>query len=329
MNQASNNPASRSNFRVHKKWTITSDIVGLELAPANGAAPPAMPAGAHIELVLPGTGGKPLIRHYSLCNAPHETDSYLVAVKREPASRGGSAYIHESLQEGHILEVSTPRDQFPLASDAGRHVLFAGGIGITPLLSMAQRLRAADSQFQLVYFARSLDHVAFAERLDRLGPAVQLRLGLSPQETEQAIAAALAEADLATHVYVCGPGQFITAVERQASAKLGAERFHCEYFAAAPVNTAMADAPFEVELYKSGKVLTVAANQTIVQALEAEGCTPEISCEQGVCGTCLTRVISGTPDHRDSYLSAAEKTAGNQMLICVSRCASSRLVLDL
>lgn len=329
MNQASNQPAARSSFRVNKKWSITSDIVGLELVPTNGGTPPVMPAGAHIEIALPGTGARPLIRHYSLCNAPDETGAYVVAIKREPESRGGSAYIHDALEEGHVVDVSAPRDQFPLVQNAQKHLLFAGGIGITPLLSMAQRLRAENTPFQLIYFARSLDHVAFAERLDRMGPAVQLRLGLSAQETEQAIAAALAGADAGTHVYVCGPGPFIGAVERQAVAALGADRFHCEYFAAAPAETSTADSPFEVELRKSGKVITVAADQTIVQAIEAAGCNPEISCEQGVCGTCLTRVIAGTPDHRDSYLSAAEKAANNQILICVSRAASSRLVLDL
>lgn len=321
--------AGRTRFRVRRKWPLASEIVGIELEPLDGKPLVAAPAGAHIELVLPGTDGKPLIRHYSLCNAPTENGCYLVAIKREPASRGGSAYIHEILNEGDVVEASAPRDQFSLVADAGKHLLFAGGIGITPLLSMAQRLRSEDRRYELMYFARSLDHVAFAERLDRLGPFVQLRLGLSAAETEATIGAALTNVDASTHVYVCGPSPFISTVERLATAAVGAARFHCEHFGAAPVAEGAVDRAFDVELSKSGKVCRVEAGQTIVQALEAAGLRPEISCEQGVCGTCLTRVISGEPEHRDCYLSAAEKAAGKQILICVSRAVSDRLVLDL
>ncbi|WP_075259808.1 PDR/VanB family oxidoreductase [Herbaspirillum camelliae] len=319
----------RASFRVLRKWPVASEIVGVELVPLDGASLPVAPAGSHIEIVLPSTDGKPLIRHYSLCNSPSERDSYLVAIKREPTSRGGSAYIHEVLTPGHVVEVSEPRDQFPLVEDASHHLLFAGGIGITPLLSMAQKLHLEDRPFKLVYFARTLDHVAFPNRLENLGRTVQLQIGYSPEDTEESIKAALASAGSNTHVYVCGPAPFISTVERLSNETVGPDRFHCEHFGAAPVATGSADKEFEVELAKSGKIIRIKPHQTIIQALEETGLRPEISCEQGVCGTCLTRVLAGEPDHRDSYLSAAEKAAGKQILICVSRSKSERIVLDI
>lgn len=316
-------------LKVRRKWMLADGIVGIELERTDGAAvTPALP-GAHIALTLPGADGKAMVRHYSLCNAPDEPDHYLLAVKREDDSRGGSAYIHDHLREGDMLQSSEPHNQFALAEGASQHVLIAGGIGITPLLAMAQYLHVLGKRFELHYFARSLQHVAFLDRFERLAPPCRLHLDLSPEETGAVVAATLAHADETTHVYACGPAPLISLVERLAGAKLAPNQFHHEHFAAPSHLPTGTDGGFRVELARTGAVCHVAANQTIVQALEAAGHAVAISCEQGVCGTCLTKVLAGTPDHRDAYLNAAERAKGDQMLICVSRALSPTLVLDL
>lgn len=318
---------AQTDFKVLRKWRMATDIIGLELARADGGPLLTPLPGAHIELALPA-GGKPLLRHYSLCNAPHERDRYVIAVKQESDSRGGSTYIHESLKEGDILQVAGPRDQFPPVAGAPHHLLIAGGIGITPMLSMAQHLTAQHENFELHYFARSLDHVAFMERMNGLDTAFHLRLGLSPDDTERATRAAIEAAPAGSHIYVCGPAPLISMVEQFALPKLGPTNFHCEHFGQA-ATIADQEHEFDVELRKSGVVCRVGADQTIAGALEAAGHCVYVSCEQGVCGTCLTGVLAGTPDHRDVYLSAAEKQRGDQILICVSRAKSATIVLDL
>jgi len=330
-NEMNDTSKGRTQFRIRRKWPVAADIVGLELERVDGAKIVSPIAGAHLELVLPENDSKPIIRHYSLCNAPNEQETYLVAVKREPASRGGSSFIHEKLKEGDIVQASDPRNNFPLHVKAERHMLFAGGIGITPLLAMAQQIAHDKGRFDLYYYARSLEHVAFGDRLARIdaSKSVNLCLGLSPEETESSIQRALESATEGTHVYVCGPAPFMSVVERLALAKVGTERFHFEHFGAPPVKVEGGNKAFTVELKKSGITCQVSPDQTIVQALEAAGHMVEISCEQGVCGTCLTRVLSGTPEHRDSYLNASEKAKNNQMLLCVSRSLSEKLVLDL
>ncbi|TWI62573.1 vanillate O-demethylase ferredoxin subunit [Pseudoduganella lurida] len=324
-----NEPRDRVPLKVRRKWMIADGTVGLELQRMDAA--PVMPTapGSHIELTLPGTDGKALLRHYSLCNAPDELDHYVLAVKRDPCSRGGSAYLHDHLGEGDLLLASEPRNQFALAEGASRHVLIAGGIGITPLLAMAQYLHAQGDQFELHYFARALQAAAFLDRLSRFATSYSLHLGLTPEETEAAVAATVARADANTHVYACGPAPLIAVVERLAGARLRPDQFHHEYFAAPRCVVDDAAGAFRVESARTGAVFDVPADQTIVQALEAAGHAVAIACEQGVCGTCLTRVLAGTPDHRDAYLNAAERARGDQMLICVSRALSPTLILDL
>lgn len=320
---------STRKFRLSRKWLTASDIVGLELVPIDGE-PLDLSPGSHVEFKLRRPGAPPMLRHYSLCNAPHERDVLIFGVKREPASRGGSAMLHDFVKEGDTIDLGAPRNHFPLIESAQRHLLLGAGIGVTPLLAMAQSLAASGADYQLHYFTRSAEHVAFPERLagGQAAGRVHLHLGLSAGETLDALRVALQSPAERDHAYACGPGAFMDAVSDIAKPLWGPDRVHFEHFQPAASVPATEDTAFEVELRKSGMVCTVLPGETIVQALEFAGCPVDVSCEQGVCGTCLTRVLEGRPDHRDSYLSDAERAKGDLMLVCVSRAQSARLVLD-
>ncbi|MRW89774.1 2Fe-2S iron-sulfur cluster binding domain-containing protein [Duganella sp. FT80W] len=307
------------NVRIASKTMLAVDIAGFELVAADGGALPPFSAGAHIDVHI----GPGLVRQYSLCNAPGETRRYQIAVLREPASRGGSRAMHDRLQVGDTLRISAPRNHFPLQA-ARRTLLFAGGIGITPILSMASQLARDGSVFALHYCARSASRAAFAGAAAGFG-----KLYLDDGGDKMDLPALLSEPDADTHLYVCGPAGFIDYVTGTArSLGWAPDRVHQEYFAGAAVDTS-GDSSFEVLLASSGKVVPVAAHQSIVQALATQGVEIEVSCEQGVCGTCVTRVLDGVPDHRDSYFTDAEKRANDQCTPCCSRALSARLVLDL
>lgn len=312
--------------RIVRRAVEAVDIVSLELAALDGSALPAFSAGSHIDVeIRPG-----LIRQYSLCNDPSEQHRYLIGVLRDPASRGGSVAVHEDLQEGQVIHISTPRNHFSLAP-ARRSLLFAGGIGVTPILCMAERLAQTGADFEMHYCARSAKRAAFSERIRQSGFADRVHMHYDDCEAEQKLdlSSVLAQADAGTHLYVCGPGGFIEFVTQGARSH-GWEpaRIHSEYFAGQTIDTS-ADQAFNVKLASSGKVVSVPAGQSVVAALRQAGVAIEVSCEQGVCGTCLTRVLDGQPDHRDNYLSEDEKAANDQFLPCCSRARSKLLVLDL
>ncbi len=314
--------------RVARKETIAEDIALFELVAADGATLPAFSAGAHVDVAVPGGP----VRQYSLCNAPGATAAcYQIAVLREAAGRGGSRALHDRVQAGHALSISAPKNHFALA-DGGFSLLLAGGIGITPLLAMAEALSAAGRPFEMHYCTRSAARTAFATHIgaSRFAPAVQLHHDEGAAAQRLDLPAVLqGHRAGGTHLYTCGPNGFMDAV--LAAARQLAwpeERLHREYFSAAPV--ARADAGgFEVQIGYAGPVVRVGPDQTVVAALAAAGCHVPTSCEQGVCGTCLTRVLDGVPDHRDLYLTPAEQAANNQFLPCCSRATSPRLVLDL
>ncbi|ENO85099.1 PDR/VanB family oxidoreductase [Thauera linaloolentis] len=311
--------------RIVRKAVEATDIVSLELAAPDGGRLPGFSAGSHIDLeVRPG-----LVRQYSLCNDPGETHRYLIGVLRDPASRGGSAAVHDELAEGQVVNISAPRNHFPLVP-AAQSLLFAGGIGITPILCMAERLAQSGADFVLHYCARSVDRAAFLERIRASGFAERVHLHFDDGDAAQklALGAVLDGAAADAHLYVCGPGGFIDFVTQGAQARGWAgERVHFEYFAGQQIDTS-GDGEFDVKLASSGKVVTVLPGKTVVQALRAAGVEIEVSCEQGVCGTCLTRVLDGAPDHRDNFLSDEEKAVNDQFLPCCSR-ARGLLVLDL
>lgn len=320
-------PATPLHVRVTRKHVEAQDICSLVLEPVGGQLPP-FTAGAHIDVHLPGNG---LVRQYSLCNSPSEVGRYVIAVLRDAASRGGSQAVHELVQEGAELQISAPRNHFPLAEDAPHHLLLAGGIGVTPLLAMAETLTAQGASFELHYATRSRDRMAFIDRINGSAYASRAHFHFDdgPPEQRLNIGALLKQAPAGTHLYVCGPQGFMDAVLKTArDAAWDESRLHYEFFGAAPTKQAD-DGSFELELASSGRVIPVAADKTPLQALLDAGIDIPMSCEQGVCGTCLTRVISGTPDHRDHYLTPEEHAANDQFLPCCSRSKSPRLVLDL
>jgi vanillate O-demethylase ferredoxin subunit len=312
--------------RVALKTAEAQGIAGFELVAADDGALPAFSAGSHIDVHLPGG----LLRQYSLCNDPRETHRYRIAVLREPASRGGSLAMH-ALKEGDALAISAPRNHFPLAADATEHLLLAGGIGITPVVCMAEQLAAAGAPFELHYATRSASRTAFAAHLRDAAYATRVHFhhddGAAPQRLD--LATIVAEPRAGRHLYVCGPAGFIDAVLTAArAAGWPPETVHREYFAA-PAAAPAEQGAFEVQIASTGAVIRIAPDQSIVAALAAAGIERPVSCEQGVCGTCLTGVLEGQPDHRDVYLTDEERARGDCFTPCCSRALSPRLLLDL
>lgn len=308
---------------VARKWLTAEGIAAFELAPLEGELPSFQP-GAHVDVHLPGG----LVRQYSLTNGPDKTDVYRIGVKLEPDSRGGSRYMHAALQEGDTLAISRPHNNFPLRRDAARTLLIAGGIGLTPLVAMAQTLARQALRWEFHYFAQSEAHVAFAELLDPLGAGVTRHLGLSPDETAEQLTKLTGGYVATHHLYVCGPGPMIEATRAIAGeAGWPESAVHFEYFK----NESAQDdsSSFEVLLARRNQALTVGPGTSILEGLRGAGVDMPSSCEQGVCGTCIVTVLEGAPDHQDVYLSDTEREAGDRLLTCVSRARSKRLVLDL
>ena len=302
------------------------DICSYELARVDGQPLPAFSAGAHIDVHLPDG----LVRQYSLCNHPEERHRYLIGVLNDPASRGGSRSLHEQVHEGAHLTISEPRNLFPLAHEARRSLLFAGGIGITPILCMAERLAHAGADFDLHYCARASERAAFVQRLKASPFAERVFLHFDEQphtalKTTEVLAAPADD----VHLYVCGPGGFMQHVLDSARAQGWQEDcLHREYFSAAPVDNSL-DGSFSVKLGSSGQVFTIPADKTVVQVLESQGIEIAVSCEQGICGTCLTRVLDGIPEHRDLFLTEQEQALNDQFTPCCSRSKTPLLVLDI
>jgi len=312
--------------KVLRKTQEAEGIASYELARVDGRPLPAFSAGSHIDVQLPGG----ITRQYSLCNRHADAQAYRVAVLRDPNSRGGSAAMHERVNEGDLLQISEPRNHFPLVH-AVRTVLFAGGIGITPLLCMAHRLQAVGADFELHYCTRSQAKTAFAAEIAQSEFASRVHFHFDDGAAQQKLdlKQVIGRSDAQTHLYVCGPAGFIQYVTEGAKG-LGwpGAQIHVEYFAAAAQDTS-GDRAFEVKIASSGQLVRVAPNQTVVQALAAAGVEVLTSCEQGVCGTCITRVLEGECDHRDMYFSDEEKSRHDQFTPCCSRAKSPVLVLDL
>jgi vanillate O-demethylase ferredoxin subunit len=311
---------------VVRKRQEAQDIASFELARPDGSPLPAFSAGSHIDVQVPGG----LTRQYSLCNDAAEQHRYRIAVLRDPASRGGSVAMHDALQEGDEIRISEPKNHFPL-HPAQRSLLFAGGIGVTPLLCMAQRLSTIGADFTLHYCTRSPERTAFREEIaaSAFADRVKFHFDSGPPSQKLHLDSILARPDTSTQLYVCGPTGFIDHAVGAAKAHgWPAKQIHLEYFGALPQDTA-ADTAFEVRIASSGKSYTVPADQSVVQALQAQGIEILTSCEQGVCGTCITRVLEGEPDHRDLYFTPEEHAKNDQFTPCCSRSRSRTLVLDL
>jgi ferredoxin-NADP reductase len=283
---------------VAAKEVVADGVVSLTL---RGPSLPSWTPGAHIDFE-PRLG---LVRQYSLCGTPGDPD-WRVAVLREPDGRGGSAYVHDVLAVGDRVRVSEPRNTFPL-EPASEYLFIAGGVGITPILPM---LAAVDS-WRLLYGGRTWESMAFLPELAKYGDRVCAKPDLID----------LSEVDNGAEVYCCGPEPLLAAVE----ARCDPARLHVERFTPKPVSAE----PFEVELARSGRVVAVPGDRSILSALLAAGVEVLSSCQEGTCGTCETDVLDGTPEHHDSLLTEQERAAGETMMICVSRSAGGRLVLDL
>lgn len=303
------------------KRELEGEVLLLTLAHPQGLALPPHGAGAHIDLHL----GDDLIRPYSLCGDPADRRCYQLGVLREPQSRGGSHAVHR-LRVGDRLQVSEPRNLFALDADAPHSLLIGGGIGVTPMLAMAAELQAAGRSWALHYCARSRAGAAFLPRL--ADPAFGERVHLHfSDERRMALDETLRDLPAGSHIYVCGPMRLMAAVKEAAlAAGHPAQNVHQECFSA---EVASGGDAFEVVAAQRGLTVQVAADQSIVDALAQVGIKVQVSCKQGICGSCLTNVLEGEPDHRDSYLTDEEKADGDQMLLCCSRARSARLILDL
>jgi vanillate O-demethylase ferredoxin subunit len=312
---------------IRRRRQLGDAVVELELEREDGGDLPAFAAGAHIDVHV----AEGLVRQYSLCQSPAERRVYRIAVQREPQSRGGSVGVHDHLSESGLVTVSEPRNHFPLARGAKRSLLVAGGIGVTPLVAMAEVLAAEQVEFTLHYCARSAAHAALADRL-RASPfadRAKLHLDDGPQTQVFDPRAVLATYAPGDHLYVCGPTGFMDWVLTTAEA-LGwpADALHREYFS--PPDTAFAPGgPFDLKLVRSDLTVPVGAEETALDALRRAGFEIETSCEQGVCGTCITRVLDGEPDHRDYFMTDEEHALNDQFTPCCSRSKTPTLSVDL
>lgn len=298
------------------------DVCVIDLVAGGSTLLPPFEAGAHVEvLVRPD-----LIRPYSLCNDPAEAGRYRLGVLRDPSSRGGSEIICSQWYEGMSVVISEPRNLFALNEHTDGAVLVGAGIGITPLLSMAHRLETIGKPYELHYCIRDMARAHFLEDVSTGPFARRSRLHLSSSRRFDLTVDIGAPPSASTDLYICGPGAFMDDALAKALA-LGwpRERVHFEQFAA---ETDMAGGAFQVTL-TSGETFDIAEGETIAQRLIAEGFDIEISCEQGICGSCIVDVVDGIPDHRDNYLTDDEKRSNNCMTLCCSRALTASLTLDL
>lgn len=307
---------------------LTARVRSYELRHAEGKKLPPIEAGAHLSLPVHTAAGTPAVRQYSVSSAPGERLKFEVAVLREEGGRGGSAFVHDVWTVGTQLRAEYPMNLFKLCREATHSILIAGGIGITPLRSMALQLLHEGASFELHHLVKSEADAAYQQDNSA---ELQHRFKLHPGDASGRVDVRTLLASGVkdgVHVYVCGPAGLIDAV-REAAKEWGlpAGAIHSERFGPAPGSTA--DAPVEVRLHRSGKTVLVSASESILEAVERVGVAAPASCRIGVCGTCAVRVLSGEPDHRDEALSRSEPTLEPRMCICVSRARSATLELDL
>jgi ferredoxin-NADP reductase len=310
-------------LRVRSITYLAEAVNGYELIDPHGHDLPRFTAGAHVELKIGG-----FTRQYSLWNDPAERRRYCVAVLREEEGRGGSRLLHDALRVGDLVEVSYPRNNFPLAAEAARHLLIAGGIGIAPIMAMIAELRRRGAEFDVHYCTRSPANTAFRPELAELTAEGRLRFyddGGDPARGLD-IAATLRRAEPGTHLYYCGPASLMAAAAA-AARHWPADAVHSEFFTGVPEPVLAEERPFRVRRARSGGEYEVPPGETIVDVLRRHNFAVRTSCELGYCGTCLTRFLAGEPDHRDQILNEADRQ--RYLLICCSRAHTPVLELDL
>jgi ferredoxin-NADP reductase len=310
-------------LRVRSITYLAEAINGYEFVDPRGRDLPRFTAGAHVDLRFGD-----FVRPYSLCNDPAERRRYCVAVLREDASRGGSRYLHDTIRAGDLIDVSMPRNNFPLESEAEQHLLIAGGIGIAPIMSMIAELQRRRADFQLHYCARSAVRTAFGDDLALIAADGRVHFHYDGGDPARGldIGALLHDPPQGTHLYYCGPAGLMAAAA-EATKGWPAGTVHCEYFTATPAANVVEDKPFRVRLAKRGVEYEIPVGQTIVGVLRRHGITVPTSCELGYCGACVTRYLAGEPDHRDQVL--REYGRGRFVLICCARSKTPVLDLDL
>jgi vanillate monooxygenase ferredoxin subunit len=311
--------------RVNKKKSEAIDICSYELVAVDGGHLPAFDAGAHIDIHLPNG----LVRQYSLCNTPSQRSFYRIAVLRDQNSRGGSQAMHDLVNAGDTLTISAPRNLFQLKHGDYATILVAGGIGVTPLVAMAYQLHELSRPFELHYYTRSRQRTAFLDELQRseFSSQVTFHFDDEPKDTKKPVTALLEKLPNDTQIYTCGPSGFLTHVldcTRQHGWALN--RVHYETFSPPERE---AGGAFEIRILSTGQSTIVGLNETAVSAVARLGIEIPVSCEQGICGTCLTKVLDGVPDHKDQFLTDEEHRKNDQFTPCCSRALSSVLVLDL
>jgi phthalate 4,5-dioxygenase reductase component len=311
-------------LRVVAKTCIATDVFLFELAHRDGAPLPAFSGGAHVTVLTPNG----LTRRYSLCSDPARNDHYLLAVKRERQGQGGSASMIDQVQSGDELLSTAPRNDFALDHEASSHLLIAGGIGITPILSMVRELQSRGAEFQLIYLTRSPEFTAFREELR--SPDLDGRVLLHHDDGDASraldLSPWLAQPREGLHVYCCGPRGLMHSVHEQ-TRHWPHGSVHFEDFGTSEPPQAVHDRPFTVKLALSGVTVAVPAGVSILEALRREGFAVPSSCESGTCGTCRTGLVSGVAEHRDYVLCDDEQAS--EIMICVSRAVSPQLELDL
>jgi ferredoxin-NADP reductase len=311
-------------LRIRSVTYLAAEINGYELVDPRGRDLPRFEAGAHIA-VRPPNG---LTRDYSLWNDPAERRRYCIAVLREAAADGVSRRLHDSVRVGDLVEVATPRNHFPLAADAERHLLLAGGIGISPIMAMVAELQRRRAEFELHYCTRSPETTAFRDDLFLLAAQGHVHFHHDGGDPARGldIAGLLRQYRPGTHLYYCGPAGMMAAAAA-AAAHWPPEAVHREYFTGPPALRFEDDRPFQVRLARRGGLYEVGVGETITEALRRHGVAATTSCELGYCGACLTRYLSGEPDHRDQVLAEADR--GHYVLICCARAKTPVLELDL
>lgn len=309
---------------ISKREDQADAVAVFELTAKDGSNLPEFDAGSHIDVHITAD----IVRQYSLSNNPDANGVYRLGILKDPNSRGGSEAIHTEFQIGKELQISAPRNHFPLDLTAERSILIGGGIGITPMLTMAYALREAGKAFELHYCCRTASSAGFLEELAaEFGSQVTLHFDDTGDEQRFDPKRSLLPVSTDTHVYVCGPSGFMDwVIETAENLGYDKQNIHFEYFNAEVETSGNA---FEVVAQQSGISVMVDEDETIVTALEAAGISVDVSCEQGVCGTCLCDVLEGTPDHKDKFLTEEERDDNDQIILCCSRAKSSKLVLDI
>ncbi|SPL72180.1 PDR/VanB family oxidoreductase [Acinetobacter stercoris] len=305
---------------------LTPNIRSFELITEDGRDLPSFTAGSHIDIVL----GNGLIRQYSIANCCSEKNHYIIGVLEDDHSRGGSSFIHQQFKVGDRIEISEPRNLFPVHQNTNKALLFAGGIGITPILSMAHTLKRENIPFEFYYFVRNENAIAFKDILEsKFSEEIHFHIEDDPQN-QLDVNKILSKFESSKHLYVCGPNGFMdfifTMAEKHHWQK---DHLHKEHFTADSAASDEENTEFSVKIASTGELIPIAVNQSITEALEKCGIEIAVSCEQGICGTCLTNILEGEPEHRDMFLTDEEHASNKIFTPCCSRSKTKILVLDL